>query len=504
MSWHNRVSFERQLHQRFSRRQILKGIIVGASAPAVSALLAACGGGGATPTPTQAPAAQPTATKAAASPTAGGMTPTSGMAGATPTVITTGTAVTYTKDNPPAVFNADQAKKYSNQQITYYGDSVGIGAELDQILAKKFSEATGIKINVVPKPQSATENYATYQRFFSAKSADVDVMMLDVIWPGAFAPHLLDLSQAFANEIKQFYPTIVENNTVNGKLTCIPWFGDFGMLYYRKDLLEKYGFSKPPETWDDLEQYAKKIMDGEKGSNANFVGFVFQGNAYEGLTCDALEWLASSGGGTFIENGKVTINNPNAVAILNKVRGWVGTIAPRGVTTYQEEDARQVFQGGNAAFMRNWPYAYSLAGGADSPIKGKFDVAPLPAQPGNKHVGTVGGWQLGVSAYSKNKEASIEFIRYMTSPQVQTYRAVVGSFVPTIPSVAADPQVLKAMPFLQSLQDVVRVTRPSRETGDKYNQVSTIIFQGVNQILNGSDAAQVLPQVAQQLQRLIS
>jgi len=91
----------------------------------------------------------------------------------------------------------------------------------------------------------------------------------------------------------------------------------------------------------------------------------------------------------------------------------------------------------------------------------------------------------------------------MTSPQVQTYRALVGSFVPTIPSVAADPQVLKAMPFLQSLQNVVRVTRPSRETGEKYNQVSTIIFQGVNQILNGNDAGQVLPQVAQQLQRLI-
>jgi trehalose/maltose transport system substrate-binding protein len=199
----------------------------------------------------------------------------------------------------------------------------------------------------------------------------------------------------------------------------------------------------------------------------------------------------------------VTINNPQAVEMLNKARGWVGTIAPQGVTTYQEEDSRQVFQGGNAAFLRNWPYVYSLATGEDSPVRDMVGVAPLPAQPGNPHVGTVGGWQLAVSRYSRAPEAAIEFVRYMASPEVQTWRAVLGSFVPTIPDVASKPEVLQAMPFLQPMEQVERVTRPSRETGERYNEVSTIIFQGVNQILTGQDAAQVLPGVAQRLQRIV-
>ena len=100
----------------------------------------------------------------------------------------------------------------------------------------------------------------------------------------------------------------------------MPWFGDFGILYYRTDLLKKYGYKSPPTTWTQLFTMAKKIQDGEQATNPNFAGFVFQGNAYEGLTCDALEWIASAGGGHFIDGGKATINNPKAAAILNLFR----------------------------------------------------------------------------------------------------------------------------------------------------------------------------------------
>jgi trehalose/maltose transport system substrate-binding protein len=327
--------------------------------------------------------------------------------------------------------------------------------------------------------------------------------MIDVIWPGALGQHLVDLNPKLGDEAKKHYQTIIENNTVNGALVGMPWFGDFGMLFYRKDLLQKYNISAPPATWDELEQQANTIVNGEKGSNPNFTGFVFQGNAYEGLTCNALEWLASSGGGTIVENGQVTINNPQAVAMLNKVRGWIGSVAPRGVTGYQEDESLNAFNGGNAAFLRNWPYAWGVLNQADSKLKGMVDVAPLPAASGQKASGTVGGWQLGVSKYSKNQDAAIEFVRYLTSPEVQTWRAVIGAYVPTIADVASRPEVLQIEPYLKNLQDVVRVTRPSKETGERYNEASTAIFQGVNQILNGQDAAQVLPGVQQRLQRLL-
>src|SRR5205823_674100 len=149
------------------------------------------------------------------------------------------------------------------------------------------------------------------------QSSDLDVMMIDVIWPGAFAPNLVDLGPKLGDAAKNHYEGIVANDTVGGKLVSMPWFGDFGMLFYRKDLLQKYNISAPPKTWDELEQQATMIVNGEKASNPNFTGFVFQANAYEGLTCNALEWIASSGGGNIIEEDKsVTINNPQAVAIL--------------------------------------------------------------------------------------------------------------------------------------------------------------------------------------------
>jgi trehalose/maltose transport system substrate-binding protein len=246
---------------------------------------------------------------------------------------------------------------------------------------------------------------------------------------------------------------------------------------------------------------ARKIQDGERASNPNFYGFVYQGNAYEGLTCNALEWIASAGGGHMIDNGKVTINNAKAVAILNLMRSWVGTISPRGVTSYQEEDARNAFAAGNAAFLRNWPYAYGANKG--TPVDGKFSVTVLPHGSGPS-VGTVGGWQLGVSKFSKHKGAAIELVRYLTSAAVQRYDAIFNTNVPTIPAVAKDKAVVKANPYLKpEIANVARVTRPARDLKTKYQQGSQIIYQDINQILNGQDAKNVLPNTAARLKRLL-
>jgi trehalose/maltose transport system substrate-binding protein len=312
---------------------------------------------------------------------------------------------------PPKVANAKAIKaKYGGTSVTFLGDGpVGSSHTRDKMLVAQFSKDTGIKVKLVPHPVDSGASYAQLARTFSSKSSAFDVVMLDVVWPGAFAPYLVDLKSALGKEAKQHAAGIIKNNTIKGKLVAMPWFGDFGILYYRKDLLRKYGYSSPPKTWAQLGAMAQKIQDGEQASNPNFYGFVYQGNAYEGLTCDALEWLASSGGGHFVDNGKASIDNPQAVAIMNLQRSWVGKITPRGVTTYQEGEADQAFGAGNAAFMRNWPYAYAKS--QTGPIKGKFDVTVLPHTGKNPSVGTVGGWQLGVSQFSKNKGAAIELVR---------------------------------------------------------------------------------------------
>jgi trehalose/maltose transport system substrate-binding protein len=394
-------------------------------------------------------------------------------------------------------------KKYGGQKITFVGDSVGNGHVRDTALAKRFTHDTGIKVSVVPHPAASDQSYAQLARAFSSKSSSIDVAMIDVVWPGAFAPYLVNLKPKLGKQAKLHISSIVSNDTIGGKLVAMPWFGDYGILYYRTDLLTKYGYKSPPKTWSDLFKMAAKIQAGEQKSNPNFAGFVFQGNAYEGLTCDALEWIASAGGGHIVDGGKISINNAKARTILDSMRAQVGKTMPRGVTTYQEDQTEHAFDNGDAAFARNWPYQYGIGAGAGSKVKGKFNVTVLPHGASGKSVGTVGGWQLAVSKFSKHKAAAIELVRYMTSPAVEKFDAITNSNVPTIVSVAKNKAVVKANPYLKpAIASVPRVTRPGKFFGTHYNEASKVIYQGINQILTGSPASSVLPQIKSRLQQI--
>ncbi len=379
--------------------------------------------------------------------------------------------------------------------ITIAAGAVGQELELTQEAARMYmDENQNVTINVLDTPDLATDRLGLYLQFFEAESADVDVYQIDVIWPGDLEEHFIDLYEYGARDvIDDHFEAIVDNNTVDGRLIGIPWFTDAGLLYYRTDLLEEYGF-EPPTTWAELEEQAAAIQEGERANgNPDFVGFVWQGDAYEGLTCDALEWIASNNGGTIISDDEmITINNQNAIEIVDKAAGWVGTISPEGVTGFGEEDARAIWQGGNAAFMRNWPYAYSLGQEEDSPISGLFDVSPLPAGEGGQPAATLGGWQLGVSRYSNNPEVAADVALFMASYEMQKMRAVEGSLNPTIMDLYDDDEVLEANPFFERLYDVFTnaVARPSTVTAPNYNAVSTAFFRAVHSVLTGQMDAQ--------------
>ncbi|MBZ4683455.1 MAG: transporter substrate-binding protein [Fusobacteriales bacterium] len=379
--------------------------------------------------------------------------------------------------------------------ITLASGAVGQELEINKKAAAMYmKEHPNVEIQLWDTPDSSSDRLGLYLQLLEAKSQKVDIYQIDVIWPGDMADHLLDLNQYGGKEAaaKHFEP-IIQNNTVDGKLVAIPWFTDAGLLYYRSDLLDKYNL-EVPTTWDELEKAAKIIQDGErKGGNRDFWGYVWQGDAYEGLTCDAVEWLDSHGAGTVISPEKeITVNNPKAIKAINRAKSWIGTISPDGVISMKEEDARAIWQGGNAAFMRNWPYAYSLGNADNSVIKGKFGVAPLPMDKGGKHAAALGGWQLAVSKYSAHPEIAADVALFMASEKVQKMRAIEGSFNPTIKSLYQDKEVLAAAPFFGSLYDVFTnaTPRPSTATAPNYAQVSQKFYQAVYSVLNGQSTAE--------------
>jgi trehalose/maltose transport system substrate-binding protein len=371
--------------------------------------------------------------------------------------------------------------------------------------AQAWAAKTGNTIKNFSPPNSPTEKLALYRQLFAAKSSDIDVVQIDTVWPGLLKDHLADLKPYSQGVEAQHFPAIIANNSVNGKLLGMPWYTDAGLLYYRTDLLKKYGL-RVPQTWEELTQTALKVQTGERAKgDTDFHGFVFQAKAYEGLTCNAIEWVGGQGGGTVVNaDGEITIRNAQAAKALNLAASWIGSISPAGVLNYEEEEARGVFQNANALFMRNWPYAWALMQKNDSLVKGKVGVAKLP---GNPSAAALGGWQLGVSKYSKHPAIAADLVMYMTSAAVQKTRAIHGSYNPTLPALYKDKEVLEANEFMGALAEVFAnsVARPTTATGLKYPQVSQSFWNAAHEVMSkratGEEAVTKLESRLKQIRR---
>ena len=336
----------------------------------------------------------------------------------------------------PKVPNAAAIKaKYGGQSITFIGDSVGGGHTRDMALAKRFSKDTGIKVKVVPHPTASDASYSQLARVFTSHGSSFDVAMIDVVWPGAFAPYLVDLKPKLGAAGEA--PRGGDRRQRHGRR---PPRRDAVVRRLRDPLLphrpaEEVRLQQPA---DDLDS---ALRDGEEdpGRRAGVEREASPASSSRGTATRASPATRSSGSppraaASSSTAARSTINNPKAAAILDLFRKNIGVTTPRGVTSYQEGEAHTAFVTGNAAFMRNWPYAYSIAADPkQSKVVGKFSVTTLPHGAGGHSVGTVGGWQLAVNKYSKHQDAAIEFVRYMTSPAVEKFDAITNTNVPDDP-----------------------------------------------------------------------
>lgn len=377
--------------------------------------------------------------------------------------------------------------------ISISASSTGKNLDLLRKQLDTFEKETGNKVSIVTMPSSSTEQFSQYRLWLAAGNQDVDVYQTDVIWAPQLAEQFLDLKDAAKDVVGDFFPSIIASQTVNDRLVALPLYTDAPAFFYRKDLLDKYG-KQPPKTWDEMAATAKEIQEKERAAGQKDLwGYVFQGNAYEGLTCDALEWIKSSGGGQIVEtDGSISINNEKAAAAIERAKSWVGSISPSGVLAYQEEESRGVWQTGNAVFMRNWPYAYALGNGEDSAVKGKFDVTTLPvATQGDQPSSTLGGWNLAVSKYSKSPDAAVALVKFLTSKDSQKQRAIELSNLPTLQALYDDKDVAAAQPFMPNWKPIFQnaVPRPSATTKVKYNEVSSKFWTAVHNSLSGSGTA---------------
>jgi trehalose/maltose transport system substrate-binding protein len=366
-------------------------------------------------------------------------------------------------------------------------------SEARQQELQQFTRETGIRVSLLPSPESARQKLVLWKELLGTGASGPDVYGIDVIWPGILDEYFIDLKPYFADEIPLQFPGIAASFTVHNKLVAMAYRADIGLLFYRTDLLRQYGYREPPRTWDELESMAARIQAGERAKGRKeFWGFVWQGAADEGLTCDALEWQAAEGGGRIIEeNQAISVNNPQAIRAWQRAARWVGSISPPGVVGYREWDSLNVWVAGDAAFMRNWPSAYVDSQAAGSPLRNKFDIALLPGGKAGR-VGTLGGWGLAVSRFSTHPREALELVRYLSRRDVQVKRSRVLSQPPTLPELYNLPEVLEPNPRFNLLSQAFRtgmVSRPSNVTGKKYQDVTDAYIQAVHSVLTVEKSA---------------
>jgi multiple sugar transport system substrate-binding protein len=355
--------------------------------------------------------------------------------------------------------------------LTFSGSAVGREADLVRVQLARFQVLhPGWTVELRATPDAADQRHQLYVQWLNARAADPDVLQLDVIWTPEFAAAgwIRPLTPFHPDE-HAFFPATLTANRWRGTLYALPWFVDVGMLYWRTDLMPH-----APATFDELTSDAARAT---REARVHY-GFVWQGARYEGLVTTFVEILGGFGGEILDGHGRVTVDSDAAVRALTWMRDAIyrDDVSPSAVLTWQEEQTRFAFQNGDAAMMRNWPYAVPLLDDrSQSHVAGRFQVAPMPAQPGGTSTSSLGGSQLAINAHSRHPDLAYELIEYLTAPPQMLERAREVGQYPSRPALY-DTQALAASIDVPP-SDVRRIIERAepRPVTPVYTQLSEIL-----------------------------
>ena len=353
-----------------------------------------------------------------------------------------------------------------------------------------FTQATGIQVKAIPRPDGALNQLALWHELLEKGSAGPDVLGIDVIWSGVLNQYLMDLKPYFAEDLAAESARILASYSVGDKVLAIPYHAYIGVLLYRTDLLQRYGYRDPPRTWTELETMASRIQAGERArGEKDFWGFVWQGGAGEGLTCAGLEWQISEGGGRIIEdNQTISVNNPQAIQAWQRARTWVGSISPPGVVSYGKWDADNVWGAGRTAFLRGWASDSSLVTGLTQPPVGtsRYGVTSVPGGKAGR-ASTLGGNGLSVSRASTHPREAVELIRFLRRRDLERARDSARLAPPARLELRELPAGLKPFSPADGSQHSGGevVARPSVAAGQRYEEVTKAYIREVRSVLTG-------------------
>jgi multiple sugar transport system substrate-binding protein len=369
------------------------------------------------------------------------------------------------------------------------------------LLDEFHRENPSVTVDAEMLPSSTDQQHQYYAINLEGGYGGIDVMALDVIWVQEFAraAWIEDLTGRWpAADRADFLDGPLAVATWRGRVHAVPWYVDAGVLYYREDLLARYGI-RPPRTLDELAAAARTVMDGER--RPGLYGFLWQGKQYEGLVCAVLELMRGLGGDVLDSKGNVVLDDPASLRAMARVRALLeaGGVTPAIVTTLDEEASRILFMRGDAVFLRNWPYAWTLFQERDSPVRGKVGIGPVPGG-----VPTLGGWQLAINRASRHKDMAWRLIEYLSRPRVQRRIAIEAGLKPPRRSLYADRELAATQPFIGRLLPLLEGARP-RPVSPYYLMISEELKLELSAAVSGiRPPDEALRRAARRLRRILA
>ncbi|MGP9695291.1 ABC transporter substrate-binding protein [Brachybacterium sp. AOP25-B2-12] len=374
---------------------------------------------------------------------------------------------------------------------------------LTEFLDRWNSEHPDEKVTLIELPESADDQRSQMINNAQAKSDAYTVLGLDVVWTAEFAAN-----QWVVELPKDKLPvdTMIEATVATGtyfdKLYAMPFTTNAQLLWSRKDLLEQAGYTEPPKTFEELWEAIDKI----RAIDGSINGFGSQYSKYEGLTCQLTDVVKSAGGAIFDADGKPQADSAEAVTALQTLRdGFDKGCIPKEALTYKEEESRQAFQDGKLAFLQNWPYVWDKfqADDGSSQVKDKVQVSLVPAVQGDG-TSTVGGLNLAISAFAKNKGTALDFIAFMTAQEQQVAWFEASATPTAAKAVYEDATLKEKFTFLDQLKGAIDngVSRPQVV---KYGDVTQAIQEAAYGCISGTtEAKDALTTLQKQLTDLVA
>ncbi|HUX11785.1 MAG TPA: ABC transporter substrate-binding protein [Spirochaetia bacterium] len=352
-----------------------------------------------------------------------------------------------------------------------------VGKVIPDYISGFEKENPNIKVDWLQVPGVPDEQHTLYVTNMASQADKPDVLAVDVIWPGEFIANgwAAPINDSFSSsELSQYLPGMMNSVTVDGKAYGVPLYTNAIHLFYRKDLLDKYGLSVP-KTWEELASTAKEIV--QKENNPDLVGYISMWAQIEGLFMNYLQFFWGAGGHFFDNAGKASIDTPAGVKALKTMVGFVKDgLAPQSIITYKPNDAMALFRQGRAVFMVVQDFVWPMLNAADSPVNGKVGMTRVPYFAGHPDASTVcmGGWILIVNPYSTHKAEAARFIKYITSEKAGLEMAVQTGSMPARNGMDANAQLLQQYPIAKQLYADFAVgdVRPSAQAGARYPELS--------------------------------